>query len=387
VSEPSSGLVADIPELHLGPSREQFISVEWHERDLDVVFRPRWQFVGHADEIDEPGSFMTYALAGDEVVICRRADGGLNAFHNFCRHRGHRLVTDSHGKLRRNLTCPYHGWTYSKEDGACLAATRMPEGFDRRGWSLYPAWVEEFHKLVFVCVAEEKPVSIKQATAGLLTPEGGFGGYDLDAMKLAASTEFVVEANWKVVKENDDECYHCALNHPELIKGYDPWNGPTVSSGSGLEDQWTTREWELLELGLQQSASRVCAIPSARTDGDGDVDAQDVQFFWFASGHVILTRDHTWIWSIVPLGPEQTLVRQWWLVAPEAQLTRDYERDSLMHLFNTTMRQDQRLCEEVQRGLRMHRYTPGPLNLGHQSPAAAFYRWYEENVTALGPVR
>jgi hypothetical protein len=58
-----------------------------------------------------------------------------------------------------------------------------------------------------------------------------------------------------------------------------------------------------------------------------------------------------------------------------------------MYLFDTTMRQDQKLCEEVQRRLRMPQYTPGPLNPHHQSPAAAFNHWYDENVTALGIAR
>lgn len=369
------------PALHVGPPREAFLSDDWFQRDLEAVFLPRWQFVGHADQLPEPGSFVTFVIGDNEIVVCRRNDGGLGAYHNFCRHRGHRLVTDPQGTMRRNLTCPYHGWTFSKDDGSCLSATRMPKDFDRCAWALRTVWVEEFHGLVFVCLSEERPEAIGVAAASLLSPGEGIGGYDLDGLRLAVSSEFLVEANWKVVKENDDECYHCALNHPELSQTYDPWAGMTVAEGDeGLDDQWTIKEWALIELGRQYSSKKLCAIPMPRKDGDPSFDSEEVQFFWMAAGHMIFINDYARICSFVPLAPERTLVRQWWLVDREAEEGRDYDRDDLMYLFEVTSQQDKALCEEVQRGLRMPRYTPGPLNLDHQSPAAAFYRWYEQTL-------
>lgn len=366
------------PTAHVGPPREAFLSQEWFQRDLDAVFLPRWHLAAHADELREPGAFVTFNLGAHEVIVSRRRDGGLSAYHNFCRHRGYRLVGEPRGTLRRNITCQYHGWTFSKDDGGCLSATRMPEDFDRSQWGLRTAWVEEFHGLVFVSLAAEKPESVAVGAAPLMSAGGGFGGYRLENTKVAASNEFLVQANWKVVKENDDECYHCTLNHPELSATYDPWSGMTVAAERGLDDQWTVKDWALIELGHQYSQGRVCDIPLPRTDGPGSFDAQDIQFLWMVTGHMILVNDYARICTLIPVGPEQTLVRQWWLVAEDAVEDRDYDRAKLMHLFEVTSFQDKALCEQVQRGVRMPNYTPGPLNLDHQSPAAAFYRWYAQ---------
>jgi phenylpropionate dioxygenase-like ring-hydroxylating dioxygenase large terminal subunit len=372
------------PAQHFGPPRESFFDPTWFERDLDAVFVPRWHFAGHVDELAEPGAYFLYTIGRYEVIVCRRSDGGIAAYHNFCRHRGYRLVTERRGKLRRNLACGYHGWTFARDSGDCLSATRMPEGFDLCEWSLRRAWVEDFHGLVFVCLAETAPEPVASAAAHLLDSTGGVSGYDLDRMRVAATDEWTIKANWKVVKENDDECYHCALNHPELARSYDPWSGMTVSGGADadLDAQWTTKDWAKIELGRVYTQGRVCEIPLPRTDGPGRFDAEEVQIFWLAGGHVIFVNDYARLSSFVPLGPELTLVQYWWFVDKDAVEGRDYDRANLMELLNVTSQQDTGLCEEVQRGVRMPAYTPGPLNLEHQTPAAAFYRWYERQLAS-----
>ena len=45
-----------------------------------------------------------------------------------------------------------------------------------------------------------------------------------------------------------------------------------------------------------------------------------------------------------------------------------------MHVSEVESFQDLVRCEGVQRGLRMPKYTPGPLVLDRQASAAAFYR-------------
>ena len=269
----------------MGVSKDHFVSPQLYERDLQAVFRPRWHYAAHGSELAAPGSFVTFALGADEVVICRGADMRLGAFYNVCPHRGHRLVTDERGQLRRNFVCPYHGWTYSKDDGACVSATRMNDDFDRSQYGLKTAWVEDFHGMVFVSLADEKPTAVADLTSHLTTPGDGVGGYDLRRMKVGATIEIEFEANWKVLRENDDECYHCVMNHPELIEGYDPWHGFTVIEDLDKPQHlWTNDEWALLELGNTYAAKPVCNIPAPRADGKDSSESQDVQFFWQPPG-------------------------------------------------------------------------------------------------------
>ncbi len=368
--------------LETGAPKERFLTDHWFRRDIEAVFRPRWHYAAHASELATPGSFVTFALGDDEVVICRTSNGELAAYYNVCPHRGHRLCTAERGQLARNFVCPYHGWSFSKDGGACVSATRMNADFDKSPYGLKAAWVEDFRGLIFVCLDDNRPTPVAELTEGLVAGDG-IGGYDLTRMKVGATIQMEFAANWKLLRENDDECYHCMINHPELIEGYDPWSGFTVIEDlDAPHHMWTSDEWALLELGNTYDAKQVCAVPAPRTEGEAGFGNADAQFFWQPSGHVVLTRDHAWFWLIRPLGAERTLLTQHWLVAAEAEEGRDYDRDTLTKLFNVTMTQDRALCEEVQRGIKMRAYQPGPFNPHHQSPAAAFYRWYERCVAA-----
>ena len=48
-------------------------------------------------------------------MIARQDDGSLFAFHNVCRHRGSRIVSEGGHCEARRLTCPFHGFTYDLE--------------------------------------------------------------------------------------------------------------------------------------------------------------------------------------------------------------------------------------------------------------------------------
>ena len=43
-------------------------------------------------------------------------------------------------------------------------------------------------------------------------------GLNFDELVSVERTEWEVAANWKVVVENFDECYHCAVAHPSFTR-------------------------------------------------------------------------------------------------------------------------------------------------------------------------
>jgi len=379
---------ARVPDVYpTGPPREAYLDAAQFADDLRWVFAPRWHYVAHAGQLQGPGSFVTRALGFDEVVVMRTGIGELRAFANVCPHRGHRLITSADGVLtRRSIICPYHGWAFSRDDGTCLAATRMPQDFDRSPYSVSTVWLEEYCGLVFVCVAEESPTPIHEEMRrlGQLGPdgEGLLAGFDVGRMKVAASISYDIEANWKVVVENDDECYHCALNHPELVANYDPWGGMTVvGDDAGQDDLWTAHDWAVVHVGARQSPDQLCALPSPRGRRSGGAPDSDISVTWQPSGHIVLLQDHAWLWNIFPLSAGRTRLHQEWLVHEDAHEGRDFSVPKLTWLFSTTMEQDKELCEQVQRGISNPRYRPGPLNPSHQAPAATFYSWYARSLT------
>jgi phenylpropionate dioxygenase-like ring-hydroxylating dioxygenase large terminal subunit len=364
-----------------GPPKEWFLGDKWFAHDLAAVFRPRWLLAGHLDEISEPGQYLTYSLGADQVLVCKDSEQRVRAYHNVCSHRGARLCPEARGKLGKRIVCPYHGWSYSLSSGAVMAAPHMPEDFDPSPWGLHPVHVDVWFGLIFVCLAEERPRPIAEYFGAL-----GFDGYRLDEAKLASVKSHPIMANWKIVVENNLECYHCPLNHPELMEvrdwrnksSLDAFSGSLASRAAGLEVIQTQ-----IDCAHTVKGARICAIPFPRRDTQSSPTAYGL--LWEPGAVMALSRDHGWIFSPKPLGPACTELRQYWLVARDASEGKDYEIDQLREFWDITMQQDRVICENVQKGMQMQAYVPGPLNRIHQVGQAGFYAWYVEQIRRYFP--
>ena len=125
-----------------------FTDPEFLARERAAVFAPHWHYVGSAEDVAEPGSFMAADLGGLPIVVTRDTDGRLRALANVCRHRGH-LVAEGCGK-RKTLQCRYHGWTYlldgslHRAPGAEVDPAERPAAGARRAATVGP--------LLFACV-------------------------------------------------------------------------------------------------------------------------------------------------------------------------------------------------------------------------------------------
>src|SRR5262249_51231069 len=153
-------------------------------------------------------------LDDESLIVARDESARLHALHNVCRHRGSRIVDEDSGNARR-LVCPYHQWTYELDGSlrACGGVDREV-GFGRGTLGLATAHVEEAAGLVFVCLAETPP-----PFAGVRADlERELHAHELAHAAVAAKRSYVVEANWKLVWENNRECWHCHVGHPEYIR-------------------------------------------------------------------------------------------------------------------------------------------------------------------------
>jgi Rieske 2Fe-2S family protein len=381
-------------ELELvGPPAECFTSREWYERDLEVLFRSRWQLAAHASELPTSGAFLRFTSGPDEAVIVRGDDGEINAYRNYCRHRGHRLCTSDAGKAGKRLVCPYHGWSYSLDDGSLQTAPKMHERFERGPWSLRRAWVEQHRGLIFVNFGAQRPAALADVLASS-HPELAadaprdesdvLGGYDFDRMKVGARSSWEVEANWKLLVENNLECYHCQMNHPELCRVLDPWSLP-ARYGSDGEPLSTDQIREIAGREIRRSGdfdnrysfdgASVCSVALPRLR-----DTPGPTFFLHIAPYNVIapTADYVWTWAIDPCGPTRSRVRHLFLVHEEARSGVDFDPATLSAFWNTVMAQDEPLCSELQRGVSQPGYTPGPLNRDHQMFVAGFYEWYRD---------
>ena len=89
------------------------------------IFRDEWVCVGHAHELAEKGSYLTFDLLEQPLLIVRNLDDELRAFSNVCPHRSARIA-EGRGRTRL-LVCPYHAWSYDLDGNLKSAPYMEPE--------------------------------------------------------------------------------------------------------------------------------------------------------------------------------------------------------------------------------------------------------------------
>jgi glycine betaine monooxygenase A len=199
---------------HGGPlEREFYLSSEILNADIDRVWPRHWLYVGHDCVIARPGDWMTWQVGHDTIVVVRNKDNSVRAFHNTCRHRGARICEGERGNTKL-FVCPYHAWTYAL-DGQLRTSTTEEFGIDRSALGLHPVAIQNLNGLLFVALGPE-PVPFHQGATEIAAQMAHQGFADA---KLAHKIRYTVKANWKLVFENNRECYHCAHAHPEYVRG------------------------------------------------------------------------------------------------------------------------------------------------------------------------
>jgi phenylpropionate dioxygenase-like ring-hydroxylating dioxygenase large terminal subunit len=205
-------------------SRVATLPYSWYVDDAvaaaerETIWRRTWQYVGHLGELDGPGSLFPTQVAGLPVVVVLDRDAELRAFFNVCRHRGTILVNEP--QRRGTIQCPYHAWTYGL-DGALRGAPRSKDepGFEKEGLGLVSVQVDTWGPFVF---ANPDPDASPLAEAlGDLPAVVAENGLDVDTLRFHTRAPYKIRANWKVAIENYLECYHCQLNHPDLVRVID----------------------------------------------------------------------------------------------------------------------------------------------------------------------
>ncbi|GAA2095474.1 aromatic ring-hydroxylating dioxygenase subunit alpha [Streptomyces albiaxialis] len=376
---------------------------EFYDLDIAAVFGRLWLFVATEAEVPEPGDWTTVEIGPYPVVVLRDDAGGLRAFHNVCRHRGARLLGPGRGSVA-NLVCGYHKWTYGT-DGALRHAPAQPPDFDPSCYGLKPVHVRGVGGLVFVCLADAPPADFDEVAARV---EPYLLPHALREAKVAARVDLVEEGNWKLVMENNRECYHCD-GHPELLRTFFPTYGYTEANLPphlrAAHDRYLRADAEARatyeRLGLpyaliEELDDRVTGFRIQR-------DALDLAGESFTPdgtaacrrplgglptprlGHLALhlqpnswchvVGDHAITFAVLPLAPGRTLLRTTWLVDPDAVEGEDYDPDTLLEVWTATNGQDARLVARAQHGVSSPAYVPGPY-APTEYQVEAFCAWY-----------
>jgi glycine betaine monooxygenase A len=389
-----------------GPLQRPFYtSPEVFKADIDRIWRCHWLYAGHACVIPQPGDWMTWAIGYDSIILARGRDGEIRAFHNTCRHRGARICRAEHGQGRA-FVCPYHAWTYDL-DGRLKTATEREFGVDQSNLGLHPVPLRNVAGLLFVALGDD-PVSFDRAAAEVgekMIHQG------LEQAKLAKSARYTVQANWKLIFENNRECYHCNTAHPEYVQGtydtarFSPQSLPEVERQERLADErfarmglgsamassemtgsyWRAARTPLMEGWKTQSLDGKPVAPlmgTFRARGEwsrGTLRATVFPNFWqhASDDHAVATR-------ITPIDATSCQVDVYWLVHQDAVEGTDYDLKKLMPFWQRTSEQDWEICAANQAGILSPRYQPGPYSSVRETNVQHFVDWY---LGALGSPR
>jgi Rieske 2Fe-2S family protein len=374
-----------------------------YRAELDRIWRKGWLFVGHTCEIHNPGDYVTFAIGDDSLIVIRNDDGQTHALWNVCRHRGTLICDQPQGRVGR-LVCPYHQWAYAR-DGSLVSCRGMQDDVCKEDLGLLRAHVREVEGLIYVSLSDEPPDfgEAAAAIAPFARPQG------LNRAKVAKVVDYDVAANWKLVWENNRECYHCNVNHPQYIKAnFDHYNADDVSERvqSRIDSAVARSEAKWAAAGLAVShrtggmtqfpdAERNCWFAANRTplvDGfvseslDGrqvaplmgdytDADVGTLRIRTLPNMWHHASCDHAVTTRLLPTGIHRTAVRVTWLVDQNAVEGRDYRLEDIMPFWQLTSEQDWDLCVKAQRGVNSSHYVPGPYSTYKEYNVDAFIRW------------
>ncbi|MGH3246215.1 MAG: aromatic ring-hydroxylating oxygenase subunit alpha [Trebonia sp.] len=340
------------------------------------IFARQWQYVGRAKDVPAPGRFIRVTVGDESVIVVRGRDQRLRAFLNVCRHRGATLCATDSGDAGRSIRCPYHSWAY-RLDGSLMSAPNRDTMATaaKAGLGLHAVHLAEFHGLIWVTLASD-PVSLdEQIWAQLDYRLGGdrakFLRYDLASLVVGRRIDYRVAANWKIISENFQECYHCSTIHPELVDTL-----PQFRDISRLP-AYLAEGYHFADHKASFSVSGQTVLPRL----PGLTEQDERKYYGMAlrpNCFLSLLPDHVIVHRFTPAGPELTTVTCEWLFPPETIAGHDVA--DTVELFHLVNEQDFAATEACQPNMKSRAYADGGVlvPLEHEIIGRWYYQWYRD---------
>jgi glycine betaine catabolism A len=341
-----------------------YIDAEHWTRERELVLYREWFCAGRVsayglaslDGTPATRRLAVVDVAGESVLVTADEDGSLRAFYNVCRHRGSQLVPvdPEHDATPEpcaagSLRCPYHSWTYDLA-GRLLRAphTEDVEDLDPRSFGLHEVAVATWGGFLFVHLT---PAGAPPLQSVLGPGADRVAHYPLDELVVGVRLDYDVGANYKVVLENYNECYHCAGVHPELVRLVPAFG----RGGTGLD-------WEN---GIPHRDGAWTFTPSGTSDRapfpglDARERVRHKGELFYPNLMLSLSADHVAAFTLWPVGPDRTRITCDLLFAPDEAAKASFDPSDAAGLWDRVNRQDWAVCASVQRGMSSRAYTQG----------------------------
>lgn len=333
--------------------KQMYVDPEHWHREREAVLCREWLCLGRRADLGLTGAgrVAVAEVAGESVLVTSDRDGLLHAAYNVCRHRGAQLVPVAAGETvapcaAQSLRCPYHSWTYDL-DGRLLRAPHT-DGVQPDDFGLHPVGVAEWAGFVFVHLT---PATAAPLEEGLADYAGRLANYDIGRLVTGWTAGYDVAANYKVVLENYNECYHCGPVHPELTRLVPDFAG----GGGGLD--WgrgvphRPGAWTFTRTGTTRRRPLPRLSEDERTRHKGELVYPNLMLSCAA--------DHVAAFVLHPLAVDRTRVECSLLFDPDEVVRPGFDPTDAADLWHLVNGQDWAVCASVQRGMGSRAYTHG----------------------------
>jgi Rieske 2Fe-2S family protein len=338
--------------------RDYASAAVWDE-ERERIWFGGWIGIGREAEIAEPGDFIVRDLAGESIIVTRNRDGRIRGFYNVCAHRGTKLLDETGvgecGHVSKAFKCPYHAWAYDL-DGRLVGTPNVDEdeGFERSAYPLHDIGAEAYAGFLFVNLAEpdaRRPLleQLREGTESITN----FERYRMDELRVGRRIVYEVQANWKIVVENYNECLHCPTIHPELVQVVplyrfgEVWDEETRDDGNWMIEGATSF--------TTTGRSTLPPFPDLLPD--------DYRMYYgtfqFPNVMLNLHPDAAMVYYALPNGPAHTTVVSEYLFRPETIASPDFAPEPVVELWDLISKQDWEVCERAQTGVSSRAYRTG----------------------------
>lgn len=346
--------------------RAAYVDPAFLDREREGIWWREWVCVGREAQLPEPGDFLAVDVAGEAIVVVRDRAGELRAHYDLCRHRGARLTTADQrplpgtgeapgpsGRFRGVIRCVYHSWCYEL-DGRIRNAPFLGESdaFEPARFGLHPVALDTWGGWVFVNLSPERVASGHTLAAQLGEVPGRIARYPLADLRVARRIVYDVAANWKVVVENYNECYHCAGVHPELcriVPAFKERGGAGLDWDDGIPQAEGTFTFTLT--GTSDRAPFPGLSPEEQVRHKGELVYPNLM--------VSLSADHVAAFTLLPQAPDRTLVVVDFLFHPDEMAKSTFDPMDAADFWDLVNRQDWAVCASVQAGMSSRRFRFG----------------------------
>lgn len=350
--------LADFRESYTLPG-VAYTSPELFDWEMRHFFETSWVCLGRTEGLMRPETRRAIRVGHESVLLTRDTLGVLRGFFNVCRHRGHELLPIGGSAEGAVIQCPYHGWSY-RPDGSLKSAPRLGfrPGFVPSEHGLTPVRVDEWGGWAFVNVSGAAP-PLREHLGNLVEVLNAWGP---DDMVETSSMDYNVEANWKLVHENYQECYHCSEIHPELCRVSPPTSGLNMDS-TGL---WIGGWMDLVPEAVTMSLTGNGGAPPL--PGLNPEQRRRVYYFGLFPNLLISPHpDYLLTHRVEPLSPTRSRIECRTLF-PRAVAERDgFDGSYASDFWDVTNRQDWAAIESIQRSTASRGFKPGPISEAEES--------------------